>query len=214
MHRGAQLRSALAAVGTHLPCFRVGSRIVLDLSEIAHQRVVELARPQAGAALETVLAAFRAEKLPSIGASAAASGAFLLGIGPGLWLLIAFENAPPEFPGAKLEAAFEVAVETGDAWTQFAISGSASRDLLAKGCALDLHPSAFREGGCAVTRFAQLRCVLHHVGAGYRLLVGRSYAVSLAEWLIESAFEFGLGLQAEVPAEAPSREKRSFTHST
>ena len=184
---------------------------MLDLSEIAHQRVVELARPQAGAALETVLAAFRAEKLPSIGASAAASGAFLLGIGPGLWLLIAFENA---LAGAKLEAAFEVAVETGDGWTQFAISGSASRDLLAKGCVLDLHPSAFREGGCAVTRIAQLRCVLHHVGTGYRLLVGRSYAVSLAEWLIESAFEFGLGLQAEVPAEAPSREKRSFTHST
>ena len=211
MHRGARLRSALAAVGTHLPCFRVGSDIVLELSEIAHQRVVELARPQAGAALETVLMAFRAEKLPSIGASAAANGAFLLGIGPGRWLLIAFENA---LAGAKLEAAFEVAVETGDGWTQFAISGSAARDLLAKGCALDLHPSAFWEGGCAVTRIAQLRCVLHHVGAGYRLLVGRSYAVSLAEWLIESAAEFGLRWGGEVPAEVPSREKRSFTHST
>ena len=212
MHRGGQLRSALAAVGTHLPCFRVGSHIVLDLSEIAHQRVVELARPQAGAALETVLAAFRAEKLPSIGTSAAASGAFLLGIGPGLWLLIAFENAPPDFPGAKLEAAFEVAVETGDAWTQFAISGSASRDLLAKGCALDLHPSAFREGGCAVTRFAQLRCVLHNMGATYRLLVGRSYAVSLSEWLIEAAAEFRLELKP--PAEAKSYQLYPYTHST
>src|SRR5215469_4864784 len=107
MHRGAQLRSALAAVGNHLPCFRVGSHIVLDLSEIAHQRVVELARPRAGAALETVLAAFGAEKLPSIGASAAASGAFLLGIGPGLWLLIVLANTLPEFLDAKPEAAFE-----------------------------------------------------------------------------------------------------------
>ena len=117
-----------------------------------------------------------------------------------------------EFPGARLEAAFEVAVETGDAWTQFAISGSASRDLLAKGCALDLHPSAFREGGCAVTRFAQLRCVLHHVGVGYRLLVGRSHAASLAEWLVEAAAEFGL--EVKVPAEAPSREMHPYTHST
>ena len=114
----------------------------------------------------------------------------------------------------ELEAAFEVAVETGDAWTQFAISGSASRDLLAKGCALDLHPSAFREGGCAVTRFAQFRCVLHHVGVGYRLLVGRSHAASLAEWLIEAAAEFAPGLEVKVPAEAPSRESQPYTHST
>ena len=212
MHSGAQLRSALAAA--HLPRFRDGSRIVLDLSEIAHRRIVQLARPQSGAALDTVRAAFRAQELPSIGASAAASGAFLLGIGPGLWLLIASDGAPAEFPGARLEAAFEVAVETGDAWTQFAISGSASRDLLAKGCALDLHPGAFREGGCAVTRFAQLRCVLHHVGEGYRLLVGRSYAASLAEWLVEAAAEFGSGFEVKVPAEAPSREMHPYTHST
>jgi sarcosine oxidase subunit gamma len=214
MHSGAQPRSALAAVGIHLPRFRVGSRIVLDVSEIAHQRVVELARPRTGAALDTILAAFRVEALPRIGASATASGSFLLGIGPGLWLLIAADNAPPEFPGAKFEAAFEVVVETGDAWTQFAISGSASRDLLAKGCALDLHPGAFREGGCAVTRFAELRCVLHDVGVGYRLFVGRSYAASLAEWLIEAAAEFDLGLEVKVSAEAPSSEKRPYTQST
>jgi sarcosine oxidase subunit gamma len=213
MHSGAQLRSALAAARTRLPRFRAGSGIVLDLSEIAHRRVVELARPRTGAALDTMLAAFRAEALPRIGASATASGSFLLGIGPGLWLLIASDDAPPEFP-AKLEAAFEVAVETGDAWTQFAISGSAAGDLLAKGCALDLHPSAFREGDCAATRFAGLRCVLHHVGMGYRLLVGRSYAASLAEWLIETAAEFGLDLEVKVPAEAPSHESRPYSHST
>ena len=61
-------------------------------------------------------------------------------------------------------------------------------------------------------RFAQLRCVLHHAGAGYRLLVGRSYAASLAEWLVEAAAEFGL--EVKVPAEAPSREMRPYTHST
>ena len=142
MHNGAQLRSALAAA--HLPRFHAGSRIVLDLSEIAHRRIVELARPRAERRSTPVRAAFRAEQLPAIGASAATSGCFLLGIGPGRWLLIASDGAPAEFPGARLEAAFGVAVETGDAWTQFAISGSASRDLFAKGCALDLHPGAFR----------------------------------------------------------------------
>jgi sarcosine oxidase gamma subunit len=37
--------------------------------------------------------------------------------------------------------------------------------------------------------------VLHRAGDAYRLLIGRSYAVSLAEWLIEAAAEFGLGMK-------------------
>jgi sarcosine oxidase subunit gamma len=192
MHSGVQLRSALAGIDIHLPRFQVGSRTVLDLRELAHQRIVELARPRTGAALDTVLASFRVEELPRIGTSASAGGSCLLGIGPGVWLVVAFDAAALRSPVAQLEDAFAVAVETSDAWTQFAIAGSAARDLLAKGCALDLHPSAFQEGSCAVTRFAQLRCVLHNIGVSYRLLVGRSYAVSLAEWLIEAAAEFGL----------------------
>jgi hypothetical protein len=42
------------------------------------------------------------------------------------------------------------------------------------------------------TRFAQVRCVLFRATNSHRLLVGRSYAVSLAEWLVEAAEEFGL----------------------
>jgi sarcosine oxidase subunit gamma len=212
MSRGAQLRSALAAVETHLPRFHVDSRILLDLSEIARQRIVELARPRPGAALEAMLAGFRAEELPRIGASASARGTLLLGIGPTRWLLIASDKGPAGYSGVELEGAFELAVDTTDAWTQLAICGSASRDLLAKGCALDLHPSVFQEGSCAVTRFAHLRCVLHNMGVSYRLLVGRSYAVSLAEWLIEAAAEFRLEL--EPPAEAESYQMHPCTHST
>jgi sarcosine oxidase, subunit gamma len=213
MHSGTQVRSALAAVGTQLPHFHVGSRVVLRVSEIAHRGVLELARSRKGAALDPVLAAFGIEQLPPTGASASASGSLLLGIGPQLWLLIASDGVSPEFAQGKLEVAFDVAVDVADAWTQFAIVGSASRDLLAKGCALDLHPRVFRQGCCAITRFAQLRCVLHHNGVGYRLLVGRSYAVSLAEWLIEAAAEFGLGLEVKPPAEAASNQMHAYAQS-
>jgi sarcosine oxidase subunit gamma len=194
MHDGAQSHSALGAAGTSLPCFRTGSGPVLELREIAHQRIMELARPRAGATLDAFLSAFGVEGLARIGASVTVGGSSLLGIGPGLWLLIALDETP-QTSGAKLAAAFDVAVETGDAWTQLVISGSASLDLLAKGCALDLHRGAFQKGACAVTRFAQVRCVLHRAGDVYRLLIGRSYAVSLAEWLIEAAAEFGLGMK-------------------
>jgi sarcosine oxidase subunit gamma len=214
MRSGYERRSAVAAVGAHLPRFQVGSRIVLELTEVPHQRVVELARPRSGAALGFVLATFGTEALPRIGASACANGTFLLGAGPGLWLLIASAGGASQFPDANVEEAFDIAVDTTDAWTQFAIVGSAARDLLAKGCALDLHPRVFREGCCAVTRFAQLRCVLHHSGVGYRLLVGRSYAVSLAEWLIEAGAEFGLELGVKSPMTAVSNHMHPYTHSS
>lgn len=214
MHSDARSRSALGAAGTSLPCFRTGSDPVLELREIVHQCIVELARPRVGAALDAVVAAFRGEGLPRVGASASASGLSLLGIGPEIWLLIVLDSAASQFRDTDLAAAFEVAVETGDAWTQFAISGSASLDLLAKGCTLDLHPAVFREDTCAVTRFAQLRCVLQRVSGGYRLFVGRSYATSLAEWLIGAAAEFSLGLEVKVPTEALSNKTRPSNHST
>ena len=214
MHNGALSRSALGSLGAFLPCFRADSGIVLELREVMHRSVMELAQPRAGAALDVVFAALRIEELPRIGKSVSVDGSSLLGIGPGLWLLIASDDSAPHFPGAKLVEAFEAAVETGDAWTQFAISGSVARDLLAKGCALDLHAGVFREDACAVTRFAQIRCVLYRVRGGFRLFVGRSYAISLAEWLIEAAAEFGLGLEVKAPAEAPSGEARPYNHST
>jgi heterotetrameric sarcosine oxidase gamma subunit len=204
MASGAQMRSGLGAVGNALPRFRDGARLVLELNEIVHRSVTELAQPRAGEALDAALAAFHVDALPRIGASASVGGSSLLGIGPGQWLLIANDETAPGLSGAAPARAFAVAVESGDAWTQFAISGSASRDLLAKGCALDLHPWVFEHGACAVTRFAQLRCVLHRVGAGYRLLAGRSYAVSLAEWLNEAAAEFGLAAEAELSTQRPS----------
>jgi len=214
MRSSDQRRSAVAAVGAHLPRFQVGSRIVLELTEVPHRRVVELARPRSEAALGIVLATFASEALPRIGASACVNGTLLLGVGPGLWLLIVSAGGAPQLPDANVEEAFDIAVDTTDAWTQFAIVGSAARDLLAKGCALDLNPSVFREGCCAVTRFAQLRCVLHHSGVGYRLLVGRSYAVSLAEWLTEAGAEFGLELGVEAPMAAVSNDIHPYTHSS
>jgi sarcosine oxidase subunit gamma len=142
-----------------------------------------------------------------VGESCAAGGSYLLGIAPERWLLIVSDEDGPSAPAA-LSGAFAIVVETGDAWTQFAISGSAAADLLAKGCALDLHPKVFAEGTCAVTKFAQLRCVLLRAADGYRLFVGRSYAASCAEWLIEAAAEFGLDLQDKAPAEAPPSKTR------
>jgi sarcosine oxidase subunit gamma len=187
-------RSALGAFGAALPTFRSAARLVLELREVTHSRIVELAEPRAGPPLDAMLGIFQIKRLPNVGEIRSAGRSFLLGTGFGRWLLIAADEKV--FGNAKnlgyLDEAFEIALEAGDAWTQFAISGSAALDLLAKGCALDLHPRVFSKDVCATTRFAQVRCVLFRATNSHRLLVGRSYAVSLAEWLVEAAEEFGL----------------------
>ena len=216
MDNGAWPPSALGSLSAALPCLRAGSETVLELREVAHRRLVEVARPQPGAALDSVLVALHADELPRTGESASAGASSLLGIGPGRWLLVEANAIPSGSRGPleQLTLPFEIAIEIGDAWTQIAISGTAMRDLLAKGCALDLHHSVFREGACAVMSFAHLRCVLFRFGAGFRLFIGRSYAASLAEWLIEAAAEFGLALSDEAPGEAPISETRLCNHAT
>jgi sarcosine oxidase subunit gamma len=182
-----------SAFGAVLATFRSAARLVLELREVAHSRIVELAEPRAGPPLDAMLGTFQIQRLPDVGAIRSAGGSFLLGTGFGRWLLIVEEKAADTARTLEHVAdAFDIALEAADAWTQFAISGSAALDLLAKGCALDLHPRVFSKDVCATTRFAQARCVLFRAANSHRLLVGRSYAVSLAEWLVEAAEEFGL----------------------
>ncbi len=186
--------SALRAFGAALPTFRSAAGLVLELREVAHARMVELAKPRSGPALDTMLGILHSKRLPDVGEMQMAGRSILLGTGFERWLLIAEERVADARTLGHLDDAFEIALEAGDAWTQFAISGSAALDLLAKGCALDLHPRVFSKDMCATTRFAQVRCVLFRAANSHRLIVGRSYAVSLAEWLVEAAQEFGLEL--------------------
>ena len=72
------------------------------------------------------------------------------------------------------------------------VEGPAARDLLSKGCGLDLHPNGFPAGRTARTRFAQLSATLDCVDPTPRfdLYVARSYLRWLKSWLLDGAVEF------------------------
>jgi sarcosine oxidase subunit gamma len=68
------------------------------------------------------------------------------------------------------------------------LSGPRSRDLLAHGCALDLHPSAVPVGFCAQTLLAQAGVVLTVCADDtIRLFVRASFAEYVATWLLDAA---------------------------
>jgi sarcosine oxidase subunit gamma len=72
------------------------------------------------------------------------------------------------------------------------IGGPKVRQVLAKGTPVDLHPSVFEPGHCAVTQMAHVGVHLVQTGAdAFELSVFRGFAESFWEWLTEQAEEFG-----------------------
>lgn len=111
--------------------------------------------------------------------------------GPDHWLAI---SKRPDLQARLEEAAGDhgTIVDQTDSRAVLRLTGPRVRDVLAKGCPIDLHPLAFRLGDAAVT-------LISHVGVqlwrpddeGFVLAVSRSYTGSFWSWLSASAGEFG-----------------------
>ncbi|MGW4643177.1 sarcosine oxidase subunit gamma [Sphaerisporangium sp. NPDC004334] len=103
-------------------------------------------------------------------------------LGPDEWLVIG------EAPLSRSE---EVAVTDVSAQrTTIVVAGPGARDLLAHGCALDLHPSVFGPGRCAQTTLARAQVLLIAGEEEFRVLVRASYARYLAAWLVDAAVDY------------------------
>lgn len=119
----------------------------------------------------------------------------VLWLGPDEWLLVAEGKAPDLLP--RLEravAGLRAAVsDLSSSRAIIELSGAGARDLLAAGCGLDLHPRAFGAGQCAQTLLARVPVILDQLDDAprYRLLVRRSYARWLVDWLIDAAEGLG-----------------------
>jgi len=116
--------------------------------------------------------------------------------GPDEWLVTGTPLAGPELEARLREAVAAhggAAVDVSGQRTTLRLSGVHSRDVLAKGCALDLHPSVFRDGAAAETTLGQAGVILLAVngsGDDYRIVVRSSFARYLADWLLDAAEEY------------------------
>jgi sarcosine oxidase subunit gamma len=75
--------------------------------------------------------------------------------------------------------------------TTVELSGTGAREVLEKGCTIDLHPRSFHPGDCAQTTLARTQIILWQLTDEpvYRLLVRGSFAGYLADWLLDAARE-------------------------
>lgn len=167
------------------------SRLAADVVEIAalRDRGAELADRARGRGLP----------LPPPGRCAVARGQLALSVRPDRWLLL----APPQAPGAAA-ASWQaecrgpgVAVDLSSALAKFQLAGYAVRELLARGCRLDLDPNAFRAGDAAATLMAQVQVILAAFPGGLLILTPATTGQHLHEWLESSGRAFGLAPAAD-----------------
>ena len=118
--------------------------------------------------------------LPSVPATwARLGGAEALWLGPDEWLLVG-DGVLPDAESAVDVSANRAAVD---------LAGPGVRELLSKGCSLDLHPDHWADGTCAQTMLAKAPVILQQRGDLTRVFVRPSFADYLVEWFLAAARE-------------------------
>ncbi|MCX2749462.1 sarcosine oxidase subunit gamma [Arthrobacter sp. MI7-26] len=199
------LRAARRSPASHLaPTFESGSVAgTVTLKEIPFQTMVGIRVERdsdAGARLASVT-----DGLPAACGEVSGSGrATTLWLGPEEFLVIAPESAHDSLGGDLIRALVEAlgddpgqVVDLSANRTTFELSGIRARDVLEKGCSLDLHPRAFRAGTALATEIGNIPAMLLKTGEeSFRIFPRASFADFLGRWLLDGMREFA---SPEVP---------------
>lgn len=115
----------------------------------------------------------------------------VLWLGPDEWLVRSREPQPARFEAAlatALAGQFASAVDVGSGFTVLELTGTQVRDVLARGCPLDLHPRLLAPGQCAQSHYFKASIVLVPVsGEAYEVIVRRSFADYFVRILLDAA---------------------------
>ena len=194
MAEAAAPRSPLAALADALAEARAGDTVLVERP--ARTRLNLRLDPDdadtltaAGAALGGAL------PLTPNTTAVTARGWTLLWLGPNEWLATgpAAEGAAlADALRRSLDSKHHALTDVSAMYATLALSGPRAREVLMKGCRLDLHPRAFAPGACVQTALARAQMILHQTDDGptYEITVRNSFAHYLATWLLDAMAEY------------------------
>jgi methylglutamate dehydrogenase subunit D len=139
---------------------------------------------------------FRAQvgfELPQTGRTARMGAITAVWSGPETWLLTGGNRGIAARADASIPG---MLVDQSEARAIVQLSGARARDALAKGCMLDLHPDVFVEDATAMTTIAHINVQIWREGDAFMIAAPRSMGSSFWSWLMASAAEFGVEIQA------------------
>ena len=202
-------RSPLAHLAAELG--DAGSSVV-RLREVPFLAQLDL-RIEDDAAARAAVAEGIGVPLPLVpGTSARGAECSALWLGPDEWLLVGApgtEDRLSERLSDALGTTFASVVDVSANRTAVEVAGPRAREVLEKGCSVDLHPRAFGPGRCAQTMLARAQVVLEQETEEpvYRLFVRASFSAYLAAWLMDATMEFRV--DASESRESMERRQRS-----
>jgi sarcosine oxidase, subunit gamma len=115
-------------------------------------------------------------------------------LGPDEWLVTSSFHTAQELEAGLREAVSGrgAVIDVSGQRTTLWLTGENARDVLAAGCAIDLHPRVFRSGAAAQTLLGLTNVVLlalDDTGTSYHIHVRSSFAQYLAKFLLDAAIE-------------------------
>jgi sarcosine oxidase, subunit gamma len=128
-----------------------------------------------------------------------------LWLGPDQWLVTCPASDVVFFISTLREALEEVyhaLTDVTDGRVALRLAGPNARDVLEKGCPLDLHPRAFPVGRCAQSLLAKASVLIHLVdddpraGPSFDVYVPRSFSHYVFAWLEDAGMEYGVQVEA------------------
>ncbi|MDP9650010.1 sarcosine oxidase subunit gamma [Paraburkholderia caledonica] len=181
----ALLKKHQATAGT---AFRLSERPFLELVNVRGD-TRDAAFVQA---VKNVLGCPPPEKANTI---ARGNGYEMLWLGPDEWLVRsavahdATRTAPLQAKlGAAFAGVFASAVDIGSGYTVLEITGARTREVLSRGCPLDLHPKLFGDGQCAQSHYFKASMTLVPTGAdSFDIIVRRSFADYFVKIMLDAA---------------------------
>jgi sarcosine oxidase subunit gamma len=183
----AHLHGAMRAAGVD------GARGV-RLSERPFLAMVSLRVDPASAAATRVGTALGAPLPAHCGETARTGPHTVLWLGPDEWLVLSRTDGTVLAREMRAALAGDPGsvVDVSANRTTLELGGPAARQVLEKGCALDLHPRSFGPGRAVTTQVGPVPVVLWQTDdvPTYRLLPRSSFADYLARWLIDAMREF------------------------
>ncbi|MFE4966829.1 sarcosine oxidase subunit gamma [Streptomyces sp. NPDC056660] len=190
------LRSPLADAAHRLAAVTRSSRGALRLAELPFLAQVNVRLDAKGPAADAVGLALGLQLPLEPDTVVHAGEVTAVWLGPDEWLVVGRPGTERDLESRIRTAAGDeqlAATDVSAQRTTLLVGGPRARDLLAHGCALDLHPRAFGPGRCAQTTLARTQVVLvarDETRAGFWVLVRSSFAGYLVDWLLDAAVEY------------------------
>jgi len=187
-------RSPLTHLQERMRAAAVTGARAVALAERPFLTMVNLRVDPASEAADRIEKALGAPLPRQCGHTTASGPHMVAWLGPDEWLVLSQTDAITVAGELRtaLAAAPGSAVDVSANRTTLELTGPAARQVLEKGCPLDLHPRAFGPGQAVSTTVGPVPVLLWQVDDAptYRLLPRSSFADYLARWLIDAMTEY------------------------